>query len=104
MRAARVCKRGRKIVVLKFIFSSPRQENRTVMRLDKETGKKKAFECAALPTQHADYVDAETFIPFAREVTGNCRPFDVMVEAKAKDLAVLQLKQDLQTAGGFEVE
>ena len=88
----------------KIHFSSPRRENRTVMRVDKATGKKKAFECAPLPTQHADYIDAETFIPFAREVTRDCREFDVMVEAKSKDLAVFKLKEDLAKAGGFDVE
>ena len=88
----------------KIHFSSPRQENRTVMRVDKETGKKKAFECAALPTQHADYIDEETFIPFARDVLRDCREFDVMVEAKSKDLAVFKLKEDLARAGGFNVE
>ena len=74
------------------------------MRMDKETGKKKAFECAALPTQHADYIDAEVFVPFARQVIDECREFDVMVEAKSKDLAVFQLKEDLRKAGGFTVE
>ena len=88
----------------KIHFSSPRQENRTVMRMDKATGKKKAFECAALPTQHADYIDEAVFIPFAREVLANCREFDVMVEAKSKDLAVFKLKEDLTKAGGFTVE
>lgn len=88
----------------KIHFSSPRQENRTVMRVDKATGKKKSFECAALPTQHGDYIEADTFIPFARDVLANCREFDVMVEAKQKDLAVFRLKEDLAKAGGFDVE
>ncbi len=88
----------------KIHFSSPRQQDRVVMRVDKATGKKKAFECAALPTQHADTIDAEVFIPFAREVIRDCREFDVMVEAKSKDLAVFQLKQELEKAGGFKIE
>ena len=88
----------------KIHFSSPRQENRVVMRMDKETGKKKAFECAALPTQHADYIEGDVFIPFAREVIDNCREFDVMCEAKSKDLAVLKLKEELREAGGFNIE
>ena len=87
----------------KIHFSSPRRENRVVMRLDKATGKKKAFNARSLPSQHADYIDAETFIPFAREVA-KCREFDVMVEAKSKDLAVFKLKEDLAKAGGFDVE
>ena len=88
----------------KIHFSSPRQENRVVTRVDKKTGEKKAFECAALPTQHADYIDEETFIPFAREVLDNCREFDVMIEAKSKDLALFKLREDLAKAGGFKVE
>ncbi len=88
----------------KIHFSSPRRENRTVMRVDKATGKKKAFECAPLPTQHADTIEEETFIPFARDVLRDCREFDVMVEAKSKDLAVFKLKEALAKAGGFNVE
>jgi UV DNA damage endonuclease len=87
----------------KIHFSSPRIEDREILRRDKETGKKVAFKAPALASQHADYIDAETFIPFARQVQ-KTREFDVMCEAKAKDLAVLQLRQDLNAAGDFLME
>ncbi len=89
----------------KIHFSSPRTENRLVSRLDKESGKKKDFEAAPLARQHADMIDAATFIPFARAVRQTCGiEFDVMCEAKSKDLAVLALKEELRAAGGFALE
>lgn len=87
----------------KIHFSSPRQEARTILRRDKTSGKKVAYEAPALLSQHADYIDAETFIPFARTVRQS-REFDVMCEAKAKDLAVLKLREELATAGDFLIE
>ena len=85
----------------KIHFSSPRIEPRIIERKDKTTGKKIKSEAAPLASQHADYIDAETFIAFARNVASRCSsgstpPFDVMCEAKAKDLAVLKLRNDLQ--------
>ncbi|MCR4407564.1 MAG: UV DNA damage repair endonuclease UvsE [Anaerolineae bacterium] len=47
-------------------------------------------------TQHADFVDPFTFIAFVRAArTAHLRDFDVMLEAKAKDLALLRLREDL---------
>lgn len=89
----------------KIHFSSPRQEARIIERRDKLTGKRVKHEAPALLSQHADYVDQETFIPFVREVRKLCgREFDVMVEAKAKDLAVLRLRKALEDLPDFEVE
>ncbi len=90
----------------KIHFSSPRQEARQILRRDKETGKKVAHDAPALLSQHADYVDDNVFIPFARAVRRSCGiEFDVMCEAKAKDLAVLKLKRELFALGGeFDVE
>jgi len=83
----------------KIHFSSPRQEDRIVMRRDKE-GKRQENKVAALATQHADDIDVNTFLPFARAVANKCGngeiPFDVMCEAKAKDLALLKLRGELQ--------
>ena len=87
----------------KIHFSSPRLEDREILRRDKETGKKVAHKAPALASQHADYIDAQTFIPWAREVR-KTREFDVMCEAKAKDLAVLKLRGELEAAGDFLVE
>ncbi len=87
----------------KIHFSSPRQEAREILRRDKTTGKKVAHEAPALLSQHADYIDSATFIDFARDLKkAGGREFDVMCEAKAKDLAVLKLKSDLK--GEFAVE
>ncbi|MBW3638109.1 MAG: UV DNA damage repair endonuclease UvsE [Armatimonadetes bacterium] len=79
----------------KIHFSSPRIEARTIMRRDKTTGKRVAHEAVALASQHADYIDSRTFISFARKVR-ETREFDVMCEAKAKDLAVLKLREELE--------
>ena len=49
-------------------------------------------------TQHADYVNPFEFIEFLRAAEGK-RPFDVMVEARARDLAVLRLQDDLARYG-----
>jgi UV DNA damage endonuclease len=87
----------------KIHFSSPRLEDREILRVDKTTGKKVAHAAPPLASQHADYIDASTFIPFARTVR-QTREFDVMCEAKAKDLAVLQLRSDLEAAGDFKME
>ena len=80
----------------KIHYSSPRQEARIIERRDKTTGKKIKSEAAPLASQHADYIDSQVFIPFVRAVTGDGPVlFDVMCEAKAKDLAVLKLREDL---------
>ncbi|HHX44179.1 MAG TPA: UV damage endonuclease UvsE [Chloroflexi bacterium] len=46
-------------------------------------------------TEHSDLVNPFAFIAFLRQTAG-LRPFDVMLEAKARDLAVLKLRADLQ--------
>jgi UV DNA damage endonuclease len=82
----------------KIHFSSPRQEARLISRRDKSTGKRVQSEAAPLASQHADMIDTAVFAPFVNAVTESCSlAFDVMCEAKAKDLAVLQLKQELQS-------
>jgi UV DNA damage endonuclease len=102
----------------KIHFSSPRVEPRIVERRDKASGKRQRHEVAPLASQHADYIDASVFVPFMRAVAHDCSvagggsardssagdssmgggtiPFDVMCEAKSKDLAVLRLRDDLQ--------
>jgi len=46
-------------------------------------------------TEHSDLVNPFEFVSFLRQTAG-LRPFDVMLEAKARDLAVLKLREDLQ--------
>lgn len=82
----------------KIHFSSPRAEPRLIERRDRKTGKRVQSEAPPLASQHADYIDVGVFVPFVRAVGKHCAiPFDVMCEAKAKDLAVLRLREELQT-------
>ena len=77
----------------KIHYSSPRTEMREVKRKNRKTGKN---ETAILPpvwTGHADFVNPFEFGLFMRETRG--RVFDVMLEAKAKDLALLRLRRDI---------
>jgi UV DNA damage endonuclease len=78
-------------VVPKMHFSSPRLDGREVKR-----GKNVKIE-APLLRQHADYVDPFTFADLLDELRDLA--FDVMLEAKAKDLALLKLRDDLRTIG-----
>jgi UV DNA damage endonuclease len=74
-------------VMPKIHFSSPRLDSRTVVR-----GKKEVL-APPLLSQHADYVHPWEFAAFLREV--GPVPFDVMLEAKMKDEALLKLRADL---------
>lgn len=78
-------------VVPKVHFSSPKLDSRTITR-----GKK---EVAAPPllSQHAEYVHPWEFAGFLREM--GPREFDVMLEAKMKDAALLKLRGDLDRLG-----
>ncbi|MBV9128415.1 MAG: UV DNA damage repair endonuclease UvsE [Verrucomicrobia bacterium] len=80
----------------KLHFSSPRTQLREVQRRNRQT---KKLETAFLPpvwTGHADYCDPFVFIQFMRQLSAaNARDFDAMLEAKAKDLALLRLRTDL---------
>lgn len=78
-------------VTPKVHFSSARLDGRIVKR-----GKEVRVEPPLL-RQHADYVDPWTCAEFLGEL--HDRAFDVMLEAKAKDLALLKLRQDLRTLG-----
>ena len=48
---------------------------------------------------HADMVDPIAFEHFLRETAAGARDFDVMLEAKAKDLALLRLRDQLAARG-----
>lgn len=67
----------------KFHFSSPKSETE--------------------PRSHADYIDAEEFVKFLRTAARAGRDFDVMIEAKAKDLAVLRLGEEMWGRTGIRV-
>lgn len=81
----------------KMHFSSPRTELRSLKR--KAKGGRRKQETVLVPpiwTGHADYADPFSFSGFVRELlAAGGRHFDVMLEAKAKDLALRRLRADL---------
>ena len=78
-------------VTPKMHYSSPRLDGREVKR-----GKEIRIQ-APLLRQHADYVDPWTFADFVGELAD--LQFDIMLEAKAKDLALIKLRADLKMLG-----
>ncbi len=77
----------------KVHFSSPRTELRELKRRNRQTRKLERILQPPVWTGHADYCNPFEFIRFIRELEG--LEFDVMLEAKAKDLALVRLRQDL---------
>jgi UV DNA damage endonuclease len=77
----------------KVHFSSPRTEMRQLPRKDKKTGKTTMVNAAPVWTGHADFVNPFEFAAFMRTAAG--LDFDVMLEAKVKDLALIRLRPDL---------
>ena len=77
----------------KIHFSSPRTELREVKRKDAATGKSKLVKVAPVWTGHADFCHPFEFVSFMRTMSD--RVFDVMLESKAKDLALLRLRPDM---------
>ncbi len=74
-------------------FSSPRTELRQLVRKDRKTGKSVSVNAAPVWTGHADFINPFEFITFMRVAEG--LEFDVMLEAKVKDLALIKLRPDL---------
>ena len=64
-----------------------------MVRTDRRTGKKRTVLQAPVWTGHADFIHPFDFIRFANETTSS--QFDIMLEAKAKDLALLRLRRDI---------
>jgi UV DNA damage endonuclease len=77
----------------KIHFSSPRTELREQIVVDKATRKKITKFVPPVMTGHADYCNPFEFATFMRSVAH--LDFDVMLEAKAKDLALLRLRTDI---------
>jgi UV DNA damage endonuclease len=49
-----------------------------------------------LPHQHSDFLDPFAVIDLLRDArAGELRPFDVMLEAKGKNLALLRLREQI---------
>jgi UV DNA damage endonuclease len=91
----------------KVHFSSPRTEFRQVRRKDARTGRTTAAALPPVWTGHADFVHPFEFVSFMRTAEG--LEFDVMLEAKAKDIALARLRLDLvrfapDVAGRFGLE
>lgn len=81
----------------KMHFSSPNTAMREVRRKDKATNKLATFYQQPIWTGHADFIHPFEFATFVRDAfaQGDMPPFDVMIEAKAKDFALLRLRRDL---------
>ncbi len=78
----------------KIHFSSPRTEQRLLTRKSRATGKPEQVQAPPIWSGHADYINPFEFISFLRGAAG-LRAFDVMLETKLKDLALIQLRKDL---------
>jgi UV DNA damage endonuclease len=84
-------------LVPKIHYSSQRRTAREVVRRDAATGEKRAVAVAPKAGQHDDDVHADEFIAFMRDA-GDAR-FDVMLEAKNKDVALFRLRAALARSG-----
>jgi UV DNA damage endonuclease len=81
-------------VAPKIHYSSPNTNFREVDQRDRKTGKVSKATLPPVWTGHADFVNPFEFVTFMRMVEA-AGAFDVMLEAKAKDLAVIRLRRDL---------
>ncbi|MBE7210833.1 MAG: UV DNA damage repair endonuclease UvsE [Gluconacetobacter diazotrophicus] len=77
----------------KLHFSTPNNGMRELTRKDRKTGKNKTVTVAPVWTGHADFCSPFEFATFMRLVPD--LEFDVMLESKVKDLALLRLRPDL---------
>jgi len=82
----------------KIHYSSPRTEAVEGGRKAGKTTGGEAYQTASDLRLHSDYVNPFEF-RYLMEKAQNFRPFDIMIESKAKDLAVLKLKKDLAKYG-----
>ncbi len=74
----------------KLHFSSPRTALRELYRQGQR------YLQAPLPNQHSDFLDPFDFIELLRAARrAKLRSFDIMLEAKAKDLALLRLREQI---------
>jgi UV DNA damage endonuclease len=77
-------------VTPKIHFSSPRTE----LKLASPEASEENSARPPLWSNHSDYINPFEFIDFMKRVGGQDN-LDIMLEAKAKDLAVLRLRRDL---------
>lgn len=80
----------------KIHFSSPRTAMRIVERRHPTTGARVRLLRPPRPNEHADFIHPFTFVAFLLSARQAGLPdFDVMLEVRAKDLALLRLRQHL---------
>jgi UV DNA damage endonuclease len=77
----------------KIHFSTPRTELRELVRKSRKTGRTENVFAAPVWTGHADFCNPFEFATFMRAASG--LEFDVMLESKAKDLALIRLRPDM---------
>jgi UV DNA damage endonuclease len=77
----------------KIHVSTPRTELREIKRKDRKTGKAKLAYLPPVWTGHADFTNPFEFVTMMRGLDG--LDFDVMLESKSKDLALVRLRLDL---------
>ena len=75
-------------------FATPRTELRAVLKPGGSTRRRRWLLAPPRPGHHSDFIHPWEFARFV-EVAEQCREFDVLVEAKASDIAVLRLRDDL---------
>lgn len=79
----------------KIHFSSPRTEQRLIERKHRTTGAREERLAPPIWSGHADYLNPFECITFLRGAAG-LPTFDVMLECKLKDVALLRLREDLR--------
>jgi UV DNA damage endonuclease len=77
----------------KIHFSSPRTEMRECIERDRKTKRRRKVLRPPPLAAHADFVNPFEFATFMRSARD--LEFDVMLEAKMKDVALLRLRRDL---------
>lgn len=77
----------------KIHFSTPSTQLRELVRRNRKTGRKEKVYAAPVWTGHADFCNPFEFAGFMRMAKGF--EFDVMLESKAKDLALIRLRTDM---------
>jgi UV DNA damage endonuclease len=77
----------------KIHFSTPRTELRELVRKNRKTGRQEKVYAPPVWTGHADFCNPFEFAGFMRMAKG--LEFDVMLESKAKDLALTRLRPDM---------
>ncbi len=81
----------------KVHYSSQRTAPREVTRRNRLTGVRASSTQPAKAGQHDDWIDPDDFLAFLSATAPD--RFDIMLEAKQKDLAVLRLREAIAAAG-----